>query len=63
MPPIHVTMPPIKAPMPPPRTQRTPNKLYNPAESDDWQNDPSYICVVDKQVPSDDKVEEFTISG
>ena len=45
MPQIQVPMPPIKAPMPPPRTQTTPNKLYNPAESDDWQNDPSYIWV------------------
>ena len=36
-----IPMPAIKAPIPPPRTQRTPNKLCNTAESDDWQNDPS----------------------
>ena len=62
IPTIQVPMPPIKAPMPPPRTQRTPNKLYNQAESDDWQNGPSYIWVVDKQVFSDDK-EGVPISG
>ena len=63
MPPIQVKMPPIKAPMPPPMTQRTPNKLYNPAESDDCQNDLTYISVVYKQVLSDDTVEGVTISG
>ena len=61
--PIQFKMPPIKAPMPPPMTQRTPNKLYNPAESDDCQNDLTYISVVYKQVLSDDTVEGVTISG